>query len=354
MQLIPDAGIDLNAFYDGEGLNFFHYDHADGTVTRAGASADVVAHETGHALLDVLRPELWSVNTVEAAAFHEAFADCMALLTALEDQPTRQYLVSRLDGPNAVEALAEDLADGVRRAFGPGHPAAEPRHARNAFVWQLPSHLPASGPASALTREFHSFSRVFTGCLYDLIRHLFAASPERNEAALAEASRTAGRLLIAGAGTAMLSPRFFASVARAMVQADAALFAGAHLPALRAAFDAHGLAAPASMMAVEEIEPAGAPWRRREVDLGDLDPRLAGCVATATAPRAAGILPELMSHDDEVKTFVATLLAHDRIAFDDLRHREAVAPALRPPASPTTHEVRLRHGRKMLTRVRFV
>src|SRR5690348_15373488 len=56
LDLLPDAGDDLNAFYDRRSLSFFH--HAVGTETFfSGASTDVVAHESGHAFLDTLRPE---------------------------------------------------------------------------------------------------------------------------------------------------------------------------------------------------------------------------------------------------------------------------------------------------------
>jgi len=55
LELQPDGGDDLNAYYDGESLAFF--EHTTGaTTTFSGASTDVVAHETGHAILDSIRP----------------------------------------------------------------------------------------------------------------------------------------------------------------------------------------------------------------------------------------------------------------------------------------------------------
>jgi Zn-dependent metalloprotease len=47
-----------------------------------GASTDVVAHEVGHGLLDSARPDS-STSILEVGAFHEAFGDCIAMLTAL-------------------------------------------------------------------------------------------------------------------------------------------------------------------------------------------------------------------------------------------------------------------------------
>lgn len=121
LKLVQDGGDDLNAFYDREHLAFFH--HTTGTrTTLSGASTDVVAHEAGHAFLDVLRPELFVSNVTEHGAFHEAFGDCIAILVALFDQKTRKALLGvspNLGKANFVEATAEDLSNAVRLARGP-------------------------------------------------------------------------------------------------------------------------------------------------------------------------------------------------------------------------------------------
>ena len=58
LQLLQDAGEDLNAFYDRASFSFFHM--AIGGVTFfSGASTDVVAHELGHGLLDSVRPDFF-------------------------------------------------------------------------------------------------------------------------------------------------------------------------------------------------------------------------------------------------------------------------------------------------------
>ncbi|MCA1481414.1 hypothetical protein I6F37_41535, partial [Bradyrhizobium sp. NBAIM08] len=123
--LVPDGGTDLNAFYDRKHLAFFQ-DTSGTKTTFSGASTDVVAHECGHAFLDVLRPELFVSTISEQGAFHEAFGDCIALLAALSDRETRVALLkqsSTLGKANFVEATAEDLSDGVKRALGAAHPA---------------------------------------------------------------------------------------------------------------------------------------------------------------------------------------------------------------------------------------
>jgi hypothetical protein len=364
--LRPDAGADLNAFYDGRALSFFHFDHADGTRTSTAASVDVVAHETGHALLDALRPDLWEIASVEVAAFHESFADCMALLVALADAPTRAYVLPRLGEPNAVEAIAEDLAAGIRLSLGAGHPASEPRRAAAAPSWRAPVSLPSQGPPGVLTSEVHSFSRVFSGAFYGLIWGLFDAGPGRDESALAEASRIAGRLLLEAVTTASPSVRFFLTVAKALVWADDRLYEGAHRGAIREALARHGLdplAGGEGPRVVSGVTGGGPPPTvPYAVDISDLDPRLAHCTAEVALPLPArgAVLFEVGSADAEVRSFVAGLLAHGQIAFDA---RDGLNPGPRleatgldravPMSRPTHMVLRRQDGPAVLRRVGF-
>ncbi len=107
------AGLGLNAEYNRQSLSFRKWDTEDRTI-QTGASTDAVAHEVGHAVLDSIRPELWDSTSVEPAAFHEAFADCLALLVGLFDKPTRVALLdgrSRLRAANFLESVAEEVME---------------------------------------------------------------------------------------------------------------------------------------------------------------------------------------------------------------------------------------------------
>src|ERR1019366_1529094 len=88
LEVIPNAGRDLNAYYDRRSLSFFVLPIGNELIC-SGSSTDVVSHETGHAILDSLRPDFWDSALPEHAAFHEAFGDCMAILTALIDASIR-------------------------------------------------------------------------------------------------------------------------------------------------------------------------------------------------------------------------------------------------------------------------
>ncbi|MDQ2856931.1 MAG: M36 family metallopeptidase [Acidobacteriota bacterium] len=419
LNLKQDDGDDLNAFYDGQSLSFFH--HTTGTKTTfSAASTDVVAHEAGHGLLDSVRPPLFDSAITEHGAFHEAFGDCMALLTGFSDQKTRQAVLAaspNLGQANFLEATAEDLSDAVKRALGPTHPAAAPRHALNNFRFQLPTTLPTTGGPAVLTREIHSFGRVFSGCFYDTVRNIFNSLPNRNEAALLKAAQTAGKLLIAGAKNAPMTARFFQAVGRAMVLEDQAKNNGANRQAITDAFTRHNIALGSNAMLEPRATLAGAAPKmsgakgilsaatvkdlrnrieakpgskivmgmleiggekvaeavhQRPVSLTGLDSRLKGVVAMAAEPvlvKSAGgmsalvsALPDPSTSEDEVQAFVETLLAHNRIAFDgkDTKPPKRRAGALGMVAARDellqlpTHKITTSGGKKVLKRIRYL
>jgi hypothetical protein len=411
IKLQHNAGTDLNAYYDRVSFSFFQYVVGTKTVF-SGASTDVVAHEVGHGLLDAIRPDLWDVNMTEAAAFHESFGDCMAILTALADKETRKALLANgtdLRRRNFVEGTAEDLAAAIRKKW-PQHSASEPRHAYNKFKYQLPSALPNEGGPGALINEPHSFGMLFSGCFWELIAKLFEAGSSQTEAALAKAAQLAGGILIEGVKTAVIDPRFFQSVGRAMVLADGALNKGVNEKHIGAAFDAHGIMLGSRAMIAPTIGLTGpAPTggslsattssslrsflltdktsrfrysaadlfgtkgvlasHTREIPLGGIDKDLRGVVCLAHEPvlvgasgsRAAimGAIPQAQNTESEVTDFVKSLLDHNRIDLSLRRStttRSAVAVVDAPSTSVAegfTHRVKEANGKKVLVRTCF-
>jgi hypothetical protein len=185
-----------------------------------------------------------------------------------------------------AEALMEDLAAGIRREHGASHPSSRPRRALNRFRWQPPTSLPTSGGPSVLTGEAHSFSRVFTGCFYDVIRGIFRASSKRNANALRDAADTAGRLLIQGTRAAVEQLRFYRAVGEAMLQADIQSNRGAHQKILMDAFEDHGipLALPARAFSVRSALTSSAPRRPGRAGRGGC----AGSDSPARVPARGG------------------------------------------------------------------
>jgi hypothetical protein len=213
---IPVDGEDLNAFYDRKALHFFRDVNAKtGEIVQSGDSPDIVTHEQGHAVLDSIRPDLWDAPHFEVAAFHEGFGDLAAILVALDDTELARAALEEtkgsLDHSNLVSRLAEELAAAVVAKYGPD--AALPdalRDAVNSFSYLAPKSLPDEGPADALSREPHSFSRVVTGACWDvLVRLSVARNGSDRLAGLRQASQDVGRMVAAAAESAAPAASFF-------------------------------------------------------------------------------------------------------------------------------------------------
>jgi hypothetical protein len=131
--IVPRAFAEANAYYDREQhallFGFFpdpRQEHGTGKQHELFTclSHDVVAHETTHAILDGLRPRFQEPGLPDQLAFHEAFADIVALLSvfSLSDVVT-QSLGRAEDGriPNASVAprrLKRSVLFGVAEQMG--------------------------------------------------------------------------------------------------------------------------------------------------------------------------------------------------------------------------------------------
>jgi subtilisin family serine protease len=101
LRIYPHALREANAYYDPEKIallfGYFPAANSSGSVVRGSVifgvvSHDIVAHETTHALLDGLHPRYSERTNVDMAAFHEAFADIVALFQhfSMPESLTRQ------------------------------------------------------------------------------------------------------------------------------------------------------------------------------------------------------------------------------------------------------------------------
>lgn len=244
LAVLLDEGMDLNAFYDRQALNFFHGPGAKaGTMVFSGESGDVLCHEMGHAILDAIKPQLWGAASLEAAAFHESFGDMSAILSALQVPSLRKEVLEDTGGNLAqnsrLSRLAEQLGSAIR-ARSPD--AVDPnclRNAANSFIYQDPIRLPAQAPAAHLSSEPHSFSRVFTGAFLEALAGMTSARAgtpgQVTEADLLAASGDMADILMAGVKRAAVVSNFYAQVAASMVTAGASRHP-AYSGVLRAAF----------------------------------------------------------------------------------------------------------------------
>lgn len=262
LPVLLDEGVDLNAYYDRQALNFFHGPGPSGVV-YSGESPDVLCHEMGHAILDSVKPGLWDAASHEVAAFHESFGDMSAILSALQLPSLRKAVLvgtaGRLYRSSRLSRLAEQLGAAIRVQ----HPDAVNRdclrNAVNSFSYQDPLTLPSSAPATQLSSEPHSFSRVFTGAFFEGLGGMLAAAAKTptapTEAELLAASADMGDILVSGIRTAPIASSFYSQVAAAMVQAASAR-RPAYAAALKATFARRSIL---SMASVAALPAAAAP-----------------------------------------------------------------------------------------------
>jgi hypothetical protein len=373
-----DFGTDLNAFYDREGLKFFHGSAAGRTVF-SGESPDVVCHELGHAVLDSLKPQLFDAASIEVAAFHESFGDMSALLSALQLPSVREGVLAETGGvlrrASRLSRLAEQLGWAIRQSVPS---AVEPdclRNAVNMFFYRDPDTLPTTAPAAALSSEPHSFSRAFTGAFFEGLAGMLATTDAKDEATLLQVSQDMGTILVQGIRTASVVPTFFSQVAATMLGVAASQFSaqGYEVP-LRSGFVRHGILppsmaftavrAPRRTAAVAASRPESKTLPTLHLSVAEYGLGVSSIVVYAAAePKrlqvagaalAIGAAPS-PGEDQAAKSFFEDLLRRGRLKV--VRAAKPAAEIVRPSAPVThethTHELRREGGQLVLRRVRI-
>ena len=108
LTLVPHAFEDANAQYvrDRGTLEFGWYkveakenvDLPEGVIIYSCLSHDIIAHELTHALLDGLRARFDRATNPDVGAFHEAFADLVALLLRFSYRPVVENIILATHG----------------------------------------------------------------------------------------------------------------------------------------------------------------------------------------------------------------------------------------------------------------
>ncbi|OZC01291.1 hypothetical protein [Rubricoccus marinus] len=132
LRVYPHALREANAYYSPakKALLFGYFPAAP--ARRDGAlpgglvftclSHDVVAHETTHALLDGMHRRFAEPSNPDVLAFHEAFADLVALFQHFSFPEALRHQIARTRGDLGAESLLAQLAQEFGRAAG-GHGA---------------------------------------------------------------------------------------------------------------------------------------------------------------------------------------------------------------------------------------
>jgi hypothetical protein len=203
---LPDV---INAFYsrNQQALKFGHFIKS-GTTTRVFTcrSFDIVAHETGHAILDGLKPNWIVSNGPQTGGLHESFGDISAIFVALSQLDQVEAVIAQTKANLHDKTFLADMAEEFGLALG------RPNGLRNAD-----NDLKLSETGT----EVHAISQVFTGAIYDILADLFSlerkTAVKDDAATLYEASRYLLSLLTRAILAAPASNATFANVANEML-----------------------------------------------------------------------------------------------------------------------------------------
>jgi hypothetical protein len=175
--VVPRAGEWANAFYERESNSlqffFFRSSHKPDQIIYTSLSRDIVTHETGHAILDGIAPDLYNALSPQSLALHEAVADLTSVVMAFRCEPLAKKVLEKEEGSirssSAFSGIAEQFAS-----------ERDPR-GRSVFLRNLLNQKTLTpGFEDSVTRnEPHALSEVLSGALYRVILEIYESRKSR-------------------------------------------------------------------------------------------------------------------------------------------------------------------------------
>lgn len=169
--VVPRAGKMANAFYhrDSRSLQFFFFDaEKDGAPVTVYTclSPDIVSHETTHAILDGIAPDLYDATSPQSLALHEAMADLGAVIFTLRTKRLLLQVLEETGGDiRKAEAFNQIAQQFGQATSGTDRPLRDLYDEASLGTW---GHPPKSN-------DPHDLSLVLSGALYRLLVNEFEA-----------------------------------------------------------------------------------------------------------------------------------------------------------------------------------
>jgi hypothetical protein len=165
--VVPNAGYAENACYDRSSKSLqFYWCGSDETPVFTCLSHDIVAHETGHAVLDGVRPFYNEICSIQTSAFHEFLADLTAILSALRLEGVRDVVADLSKGDLSKDKVIGDLAEMFGQNVAPSVQGAAARpYLRTAHNSETMDYIENNWSC-------HDCSKVLTGALFDVLTRM--------------------------------------------------------------------------------------------------------------------------------------------------------------------------------------
>lgn len=217
--VVPRAGERARAFYQREShsLQFFFFpsqrrEHG-GRVVYSSLSQDIVSHETAHAILDGIAPDLYHASTPQSLGLHEAIADLTALLMAFRSRELAVTVLEKTGGSihdsQLFSSLAEEYAQGKDRLGRVGFLRSLDNRKT---LDQADDSLDEHGAPNRVDRGSpHQLCQVLTGALYPLVLAFFK---DRQKMEMERTGRSA--FSVSGRALAIAANRFKRMLLRAL------------------------------------------------------------------------------------------------------------------------------------------
>ena len=173
LRLYPHALRDQNAYYspDKKAILFGYFPvrmkdafNTPGTTVFTCLSHDIVAHEVTHALLDGVHPRFNEASNRDVHAFHEAFADIVALFQHFSYSNVLRNQILRTRGKLESENLLAQLAQQFGRATGRGSALRDALGERWTGVWK---RRPPNSQKLEKLMEPHDRGAILVAAVFD-------------------------------------------------------------------------------------------------------------------------------------------------------------------------------------------
>lgn len=206
LKVQPFAGNTPNAYYSRgqRSLLMFYFD-SNGKRVFTCASTDILAHETGHALLDGLRPGYLTSSELQSFALHESFGDLIAIF----------YLLSQLDF--CKDIFVETKGNLNRNTF---FNRVGEQFGRELIGKSSLRDADNDKTMDDVQPQSHSMSQVFTGAIYNIIEKAFNLEQAPNPLKLHLLGQHVFTLLLSAIMEGPEQNATFADIAEKMIELE--------------------------------------------------------------------------------------------------------------------------------------